>query len=95
LTLEKWLEKEWSKCQPRGVGMRVNYNRMHMDPSGDYVVNPTFPGGGGPMIGNNEYKRELAKSGKLKCGYCKPHRGENVGRKPKPDKYKSRRKGRG
>lgn len=29
-----------------------------------------------------------------KCGYCPPHGGENAKKRPRTDKYKSKRKGR-
>lgn len=40
--------------------------------------------------GNKERKKALEKKGKIKCGYCKPHKGENEGRKPRTDKYKDK-----
>ena len=35
-------------------------------------------------------KEVVNKTGK--CGYCKPHDGENRGRRPKPDRYKNKRR---
>ena len=42
--------------------------------------------------GNRERWAEIVKSAG-KCSYCPPHGGENCGRRPKCDRYKSRRKG--
>jgi len=38
---------------------------------------------------NRERKLEISKKEKI-CGYCKYHRGENTGRKERPDKYKTK-----
>jgi hypothetical protein len=43
--------------------------------------------------GKREHKKKLELRGKIVCGLCKPNRGENTKRKPKPDKYKTKRKG--
>lgn len=40
---------------------------------------------------NKEHKQKLEKTGKIKCGICKPNKGENSKRKAKPDKYKNHR----
>jgi hypothetical protein len=37
--------------------------------------------------------QEIAKK-TGKCPFCSPHGGENAGRQPRCDKYKSKRKGR-
>ncbi len=37
------------------------------------------------------WKKVVAKTGK--CPFCPPHGGENAKKKPKTDKYKSKRKG--
>ncbi len=38
---------------------------------------------------NKERKLELANTGKISCGFCRYHRGENVGRKERTNKYKN------
>jgi hypothetical protein len=35
---------------------------------------------------------KLRRKAELKCPYCKPNRGENAGRQPRPDKHKNRRR---
>ena len=47
---------------------------------------------GGDM-GNKQRRLEIVQRTK-KCGLCPMHDRENRGRRPKPDKYKSKRKGR-
>lgn len=41
---------------------------------------------------NKARKLELEKSRAIKCGRCKPHKGENAVKQARPDKYKDHRK---
>jgi hypothetical protein len=42
---------------------------------------------------NKERKRELARKGDIKCGFCRYHHRENEGRKDRDDRYKDHRAG--
>lgn len=43
---------------------------------------------------DRKQRRLALQKQKLQCGRCPPHDGENRGKRPKPDRYKSTRKGR-
>lgn len=48
----------------------------------------------GGRFDNRERRDEIVKETK-KCGRCPAHGGENMRRRPKPDRYKDWRRGRG
>lgn len=41
---------------------------------------------------NKARKAELAKRHEIRCGFCPYHKKENVGRRVRPDRYKTERR---
>lgn len=49
---------------------------------------------GASSYSRRERWKEVSRGGDVHCEYCRPHKGENRNlHRPKPDRYKSARKG--